>query len=76
MVNKPKRLKGLVQKDKARDWRIKGRPVSPPTNPAESMSPKAVENELSERSNHRLALIVGRYDEQVSKPQATKGRIV
>jgi hypothetical protein len=38
MVNKPKRLTGLVQKDKDRDWRIKGRPVSPPQNPAESMS--------------------------------------
>jgi len=40
------------------------------------MSPKAVENELSERSNHRLALLDGRCEEQVSKPQATDGRIV
>ena len=48
-----KRLRGLVQTDKARGQRLPHRLAITPTKPGGKCEPKAAKDELSERRNHR-----------------------
>jgi hypothetical protein len=47
----------------------------PTSNPVDSATSKAAQNEHSEQENLQIALIGGRYDEKVSRPQASARRM-